>query len=97
MTQVGDRVELLHCDYPHTRLRPGDRGTVTLVNTSRTFGTYVYVQWDSGPTFALVAGKDVWRVISDESGYSPDDPKHPTYHERMADVWDNRDKTAGIP
>jgi hypothetical protein len=29
-----------------------------------------------------------------DAGYDPSDPKHPTYHERMADVWDSRDKEA---
>lgn len=27
----------------------------------------------------------------DETGYPDDDPKHPTYHDRMADVWDTRE------
>lgn len=27
-----------------------------------------------------------------ETGYDPSDPKHPTFHDRYADVWDNRDK-----
>jgi hypothetical protein len=26
-----------------------------------------------------------------EVGYELDDPKHPTYHDRYADVWDLRD------
>jgi hypothetical protein len=29
-----------------------------------------------------------------ESAYDPSDPKHPTYHERMSGLWDNRDKFA---
>jgi len=28
----------------------------------------------------------------DAEGYALDDPKHPTYHERMASVWDGREK-----
>lgn len=31
--------------------------------------------------------------VPDESGgYASDDPKHPTYHERMSALWDNREK-----
>jgi hypothetical protein len=29
----------------------------------------------------------------EEEGYDLDDPKHPTYHDRMSEIWDNRDKT----
>lgn len=25
-------------------------------------------------------------------GYDDDDPKHPDYHERLADLWDSREK-----
>lgn len=27
----------------------------------------------------------------DEDAYEPDDPKHPTFHDRYADVWDMRE------
>jgi hypothetical protein len=27
------------------------------------------------------------------SGYELNDPKHPTYYDRVVDLWDNRDKT----
>jgi rubrerythrin len=33
----------------------------------------------------------------DDSGYELSDPKHPTFHERYADIWDNRDKTRTVP
>jgi Domain of unknown function (DUF4314) len=29
---VGDRVELIHCSDPYTRLEPGARGTVALID-----------------------------------------------------------------
>lgn len=35
--------------------------------------------------------------MADDSGYELSDPKHPTYHDRMADIWDNRDKTDRSP
>jgi hypothetical protein len=28
--------------------------------------------------------------IDESGGYAADDPKHPTFHDRMADVWDMR-------
>lgn len=27
----------------------------------------------------------------DEDAYEPDDPKHPTYFDRLADLWDMRE------
>lgn len=32
---------------------------------------------------------------SDETGYDLNDPKSPGFHDRMSEIWDNRDKTAG--
>lgn len=34
--------------------------------------------------------------IDDGSGYDRSDPKHPNWHSVHADIWDNRDKTAGV-
>jgi hypothetical protein len=31
-------------------------------------------------------------MISDDTGYELGDPKHPTFHERFSDIWDNREK-----
>lgn len=55
----GDRVELVRTSDPHTDLKPGDRGTVTLVDS---LGT-VHVEWDSGAMLGLVPGEDEWRVL----------------------------------
>lgn len=33
----------------------------------------------------------------DPPAHEPDNPKSDGYYERMADLWDNRDKTAGLP
>ena len=32
----------------------------------------------------------------DDTGYDLSDPKHPTYHDRMADVWDSREKVRSL-
>lgn len=29
---------------------------------------------------------------AEDEGYEPDDPKHPTYHGRMSDLWDLRER-----
>ena len=31
------------------------------------------------------------RDFGDETGYDPNDPKHPDHYERMVDIWDNRE------
>jgi Domain of unknown function (DUF4314) len=54
----GTRVALVHTSDPWTRLRPGAKGTVTLVDH---LGT-VHVRWDDGSTLGLVPGEDDWTV-----------------------------------
>jgi hypothetical protein len=41
-----------------------------------------------------LARLEVDRDPGDETGYDSDDPKHPTFHDRYADVWDMREKAA---
>jgi hypothetical protein len=62
MTKVGDRVEVIRCYDAYTKLRPGTRGTVTLIDA---LGT-VHVQWDDGRKLGLVPGQDEWRPADDE-------------------------------
>jgi hypothetical protein len=49
--QPGDRVALEHTDDPHTRLRPGDEGTVTGYDPGP---GQLGVRWDSGSTLAML-------------------------------------------
>ncbi|HEY2261240.1 MAG TPA: DUF4314 domain-containing protein [Streptosporangiaceae bacterium] len=49
--QSGDRVALEHTDDPHTRLRPGDEGTVTGYDPGP---GQLGVRWDSGSTLAML-------------------------------------------
>lgn len=60
MTAVGDRVRLVRCNDPYTRLKPGDEGTVSFIDDMGT----VFVNWDSGSSLGLVrqAG-DAWEVF----------------------------------
>lgn len=55
----GDRVRLVRCSDPYTRLRPGSEGTVSLVDAMGT----VHVDWDSGSNLGLVPGEDQWKVL----------------------------------
>jgi hypothetical protein len=47
----GDRVALEHTDDPHTRLRPGDEGTVTRYAPGL---GQLDVNWDSGSTLSML-------------------------------------------
>jgi hypothetical protein len=53
--QPGARIALVHTDDPHTRLRPGDQGTV--VRHDETTGT-VDVNWDSGSRLSMCLDAD---------------------------------------
>lgn len=58
----GRRIRLISCDDPHTRLVPGARGVVALVDGTGT----VHVSWDDGARLGLIPGVDQWEV--DEVG-----------------------------
>lgn len=62
MATVGDRVELVRCTDEYTKLKPGELGTVTFIDSMGT----VMVNWDSGAKLGLIreAGDD-WKVIKD--------------------------------
>jgi Domain of unknown function (DUF4314) len=85
----GDRVELVATNDPYTRLRPGDRGTVTNV-TDRPEPT-IDIQWDNGSTLAILpdAGDLVSLLPVDDppppslasSPPLPEDPTGPRYPE----------------
>ena len=47
----GDRVALEYTDDPHTRLQPGDEGTVTRYDPGL---GQLDVRWDSGSTLAML-------------------------------------------
>ncbi|HEX3017826.1 MAG TPA: DUF4314 domain-containing protein [Caproicibacter sp.] len=51
----GTRVELVRMDDPNSRLRPGDRGTVELVDDTGT----IFCRWDCGSSLGIVYGTDV--------------------------------------
>ena len=49
--QPGDRIALEYTDDPHTRLRPGDEGTVTRWDPAQ---GQLDVRWDSGSTLSML-------------------------------------------
>ena len=55
----GTRVELIYMNDPYTKLKPGDRGTVTMVDS---IGT-VFVRWDCGSGLGVAYGEDHIRKI----------------------------------
>ena len=83
----GDRVELVATNDPYTRLRPGDRGTVTGVadTPEPTFD----IAWDNGSTLAILpdAGDRVRLLPGNDadppasSPARPEDPTQPRYPE----------------
>jgi hypothetical protein len=87
----GDRVELVATNDPYTRLRPGDRGTVTSVTTNPE--PTIAVHWDSGSTLAVLPNADdrIRRLPSDVADPpprppasllpTPQDPTQPRYPE----------------
>jgi hypothetical protein len=49
--EVGDRVELVRCNDPYTRLAPGEQGVVRFIDDLDT----VHVAWDSGARLGMCA------------------------------------------
>ena len=59
MYPKGTRVELIRMDDPYSRLKPGDKGTVRLVDDTAT----VFVDWDCGSGLGVVYGIDRVRKL----------------------------------
>ena len=57
----GTRVELVRMEDPYTMLKPGDQGTVSLIDDTGT----VFVNWDSGSGLGVVFGEDEIRKLDD--------------------------------
>jgi len=61
---AGLRVELVRMNDPYTKLRPGEKGVVDLVDDTGT----VHIAWDRGCTLGAVYGEDEIRVLPPEQG-----------------------------
>ena len=60
----GRRVELVSCDDPYTRLKPGDQGTYEFANITgegRDRMVQHNIKWDSGSTLMLIEGHDSFK------------------------------------
>lgn len=58
---TGTRVVLVKMDDPHTKLAPGEKGTVTGVDD---IGT-IHVNWDSGSSLGVAFSEDMCRKIDE--------------------------------
>lgn len=58
----GTRVELISMNDPYSKLKPGDRGTVSAVDD---IGT-IFVRWDCGSGLGIAYGEDHVRKITDK-------------------------------
>lgn len=59
MYPAGTRVELIQMDDPYSHLKPGDKGTVRMVDDTGT----VFVDWDCGSGLDVVYGVDRVRKL----------------------------------
>ena len=64
---IGKRIELIYTDDPYTKLIPGDRGTVTMVDEMPFKDTpiQISVKWDTGSNLMMIWGKDRYKVIEE--------------------------------
>jgi len=56
---AGTRVELIEMNDPYTKLKPGCKGTVKLVDDMGT----IHVNWDCGPSLGICYGVDKCKKI----------------------------------
>jgi hypothetical protein len=62
VVKVGDRIQLVCINDTMTRLKPGDKGTVTNVE-KESDETLIWVQWDNGEQLALIDPIDTYKVL----------------------------------
>ena len=58
MTNV--RITLIHTNDPHTKLKPGDKGTLKSSRVDPWGDRVISVKWDSGSSLSLIEGQDCW-------------------------------------
>lgn len=57
----GTRIELIRMEDQWTDLKPGDRGTVTMVDDAG----QIHMKWDRGSSLALIPGEDQFKVVKE--------------------------------
>lgn len=55
----GRRVKLVRCSDPYTLIKPGDLGTVSMLDDMGT----LHVKWDNGSNLGLIEGEDRWEWV----------------------------------
>ena len=55
MFKKGDRIQLVSTTDSFTNLKPGDKGTVRLIDDLKT----VHINWDNGSSLGMVPNEDV--------------------------------------
>ena len=58
---AGTRVELIKMDDPHTRLRPGDFGSVLFVDDA----AGIHIVWDNKESLSAIWGEDIIRKVEE--------------------------------
>ena len=57
--KTGKRIKLISTDDPHTKLKPGDEGTI---QGEDDLGA-IHVEWDKGSTLALLPEVDKYKIL----------------------------------
>ncbi len=55
----GTRIELQSLDVPYSKLKRGDKGTVSFVDDTGT----IHMHWDRGSSLGLIEGIDEFNII----------------------------------
>lgn len=63
IVKAGDRVELIYINDTWTKLKKGDRGTVSKVEFDNS-DALIWVDWDNGEKLALLEEIDKFKIIS---------------------------------
>ena len=71
--EKGDRIELEHTSDEFTDLKPGDQGTVTMIDAMDT----VHMRWDNGSTLGMIPGEDRFKVIETKLVLDDENPDEP--------------------
>lgn len=80
MYKKGDRIKLVSTTDKFTNLKPGDLGTVRLVDG---IGT-VHIDWDNGSGLGMIPGEDVIELITDAEVSKSMDSEKEKLEERVA-------------
>ncbi len=69
----GDRIELEYTSDQFTKMKPGDQGTVTMIDAMGT----VHMRWDDGSTLGMIPGEDRFKVIETKLVLDDENPDEP--------------------